>query len=291
MKNYIVIVFLVLFYKSDAQTVVLGKVLDNFGDPVSYVTIKTVNNSLFFSDSLGRFKINNLKENETLTFSCVGFQTQSILAKKTNSELTVSLLKLNFQLNEVLVNDKKSKTKMVTVGNPKISIANELPNPGSQYVIYLSYDKERSGVLKSVSYFMRRPPGGDVKAPFRVRIYALDTINNKPGEDLLKENLIVNASKNWSWFEVDLEKYNIIIPKNGFFVAMEILMRDSYAVGETKKLRSYSNNIGYPGIGIVFTKKGINSWMFSYNENAKSGRWREVNNYIFSIKTKISQIE
>lgn len=287
MKKQLIILFLLIPFLAIAQTNFSGKVLDNYGNPISYATIKSESNATYFSDSLGRFKINLLKENEVFTFSCVGFKMQSITVKKGTSNIIISLIKYNFQLNEVLVNDKKSKTKTVTVGNPKISIANELPNPGSQYVIYVPYDKERIGVLKSVSYFMRRPPGGDVTAPFRVRIYALDTINNKPGEDLLKENLIVNATRNWSWFEVDLEKYNITIPKNGFFVAMEILMRDSYAVGETKRLGSYSNNIGYPGIGIVFTKKGINSWMFSYNENAKSGRWREDHAANYCIKAEI----
>jgi hypothetical protein len=115
----------------------------------------------------------------------------------------------------------------------------------------------------------------------------MDTIFKKPGRDLLLDNLIVNASKNSSWFEIDLIKYNIIFPENGFFISFEVIPNTYYQSKNAINSENLNEDKGLPAIGVSFGKKGYSSWMYFIDNNSKTGIWSKNNSYKYAIKTKI----
>jgi len=80
--------------------------------------------------------------------------------------------------------------------------------------------------------------GGDVTAPFRIKLYAIDT-SGAPGEEITKDIIIVSAKKNNAWFDVDISAYCIEDPDSGFFVSFCLLDTGYY---KAKKGYDYQYN-------------------------------------------------
>jgi hypothetical protein len=287
MKSIFFLLLLFTSLISKGQTAITGKVIDNSKNPIGFVSIKGDNNIVYFSDENGNFSLNITKEKEIFTFSCVGYQSLNKLIDKDSIYLTITLSQILYQLNEVKVLSEKANYKTKILGNKKVGLGNLLPTPRFQYALFIPNAENEIGIIKSVSLFMRQPIGGSAKGPFRLRIYSLDTITKKPGNDLLNANLIVNAEKQWSWFTIELTKYQIAFPKDGFFVAMEILPTSNYEKGELKRLGSYQNEYKYPSIGYVNSKKEDNTWGFYPDKITSDGRWRIIKNINCSIKAEI----
>lgn len=91
---------------------------------------------------------------------------------------------------------------------------------GAQFALLMEPSpKHRLGSIRSVSFFIGE--NGFPKGSFRIRIYRADGPNHSPGTDLLSENLVVAAPGGGQWFTVDVAKYFVEVPRDGFFVAME----------------------------------------------------------------------
>ena len=87
----------------NAQTNISGKVTDTDGIQLAGVTINVKNkNILTQTNSNGEYKINNVAVNDILVFSYVGFKTQEIVVRQSNT-INVSLEELVDKLNEVVV--------------------------------------------------------------------------------------------------------------------------------------------------------------------------------------------
>lgn len=285
MKNlFFLSLFFVSFF-SKGQSIYKGKVIDSSQNPIGFVTIKGEDNSIYFSNSDGDFRIYSDSKSKNFTFSCVGFETKILNLDSVNQ--IIILNNINYYLDEVTVNNKSQITKSRTVGISKFGIGNFLPAPRFQYCVFISNNNKEEGIIKSVSIFMRQPAGGSVSGPFRLRLYTIDPIYGKPDKDLLNKNLIINANKQFSWCTIDLLSYNLTFPKNGFFIAMEILPQENYEKGDLKKSGSYSNEYNYPSLGYVKTKKNNISWVFHPYNRSENGRWSQVKSFNFSIQSEI----
>lgn len=99
---------------------------------------------------------------------------------------------------------------------------------GQQTALFIKNEKQVTGRILKVSYYLSSR--GNTNAPFRVRIYESDSTNGKPGKDLLPEILVVKPNQGKGWFTVNVSRYNLKVPKHGFFVAMEGIFPDDYDV-------------------------------------------------------------
>lgn len=275
---------------SMSQESIKGTILSNNGKQVPYATIKC-NSGVFFSDSSGVFNLVIKSKEEVFAFSCVGFQGLSISYEELLKKSQVELIEINYKLNEVIVSSNNKDNVVENLGNDKVGVARFLPKPGFQYALYISNEKGKNGIIQSVSYFIRKPPGGDASGPFRVRLYTVDSISKEPDKDLLNVNLIVHGIKDWAWLTVDLKKYNLKFPKLGFFVAMETLPISDYKKGDLKRNDIYKNAYNLPGLGYTTTKKTNHSWMFWPSTKNLRDRWTKWENDNFSIKSKIMFFE
>jgi hypothetical protein len=90
---------------------------------------------------------------------------------------------------------------------------------GGQYGTYINNEYKKTGSVKAVSFYIAKV--GFPEAPFRIRIYAKDQLNQCPGKDLLHESVIVSNTKGEGWFTVDISEYGIHFPLDGMYVMME----------------------------------------------------------------------
>lgn len=286
MKKFFFLALFLISFSAKSQSIFKGKIVDNLSQPISYVTIKSENNNFYFSDAEGNFIIPQTITKESYVFSCVGYASKNLILTSETSNI-IKLDKLTFELNEVVVSFNKKEKKIENLGNNNIGIGRLFPKIGYQYAVYIKNEDRKEGLIASVSYFIRKPPGGDASGPFRVRLYQLDPITKQPGKDLLNVNLIVNGNKDWTWFTVDLREYNIDFPENGFFVAMETLPVINYIKGTTKSNGYYENAYNLPGLGFNSNKKTGFSWVYSPSTKILPSRWDKWEIDTFLIKCEV----
>jgi hypothetical protein len=163
--------------------------------------------------------VSNHPKSDTIEFSYLGYKKAKISVNDfmDSNGPTIFLKEKPMEIGEVKVVPKKYTTTIVGIKEKKpwgLQYANIFSgNKGN----FLENKKKETGWIKSVSYYLHED--GYPNAPFRVRIYEVDK-KNKPGKDLLKENLVVSAKKS-GWFTIDVSDYNIAFPKEGVFVMME----------------------------------------------------------------------
>ncbi|WP_036379551.1 TonB-dependent receptor [Muricauda sp. MAR_2010_75] len=116
MKNILLILSLIVIYTSQAQTGNLkGKVTDQWNNPLNNVNIAISHTSLGTStNASGNYIIQDLAPGAyTLTFSMIGYETQTVSANvsanQTTTVTTVILAERQEQLNEVVVEGHQNK--------------------------------------------------------------------------------------------------------------------------------------------------------------------------------------
>jgi len=202
---------------------------------------------------------------DTIEFSYLGYRTKKIcVADFLVSDKTIKLKRLPITIEEVKISPKEYKTEIVGIRDKKpnsFQVANIFgANKGKLLINPL----KEVGWIKSVSYYLHS--NGHPMCPFRVRIYKIG-INNTPGEDLLRENLIVSAKKS-GWFTIDISEYGIPFPKEGAFVMMEWINSgeefyfetDITATGENGEPRVIKRKFYGQVLGTISKKGGIGLW-------------------------------
>lgn len=116
MKNILLILSFAVFYSAQAQTGNLkGKVTDQWNNPLNNVNIAISHTSLgTTTDDSGNYQIGDLAPGSyTLTFSMIGYETQTVSANVTANQTTtvssVILSERQEQLNEVVVEGHQNK--------------------------------------------------------------------------------------------------------------------------------------------------------------------------------------
>lgn len=210
--------------------------------PIAFSTaeIKALKTGVY-SDSSGKFSL-VLKEKDlmdSVEFLSLGYERKKYrindLVK--TSENVVELQPDTVKLKEIVVVPHKVRVARIGITSKKpwsFQIANTF---GGQYGHYIQNKDRKPGYVNAVSYYLAKP--GFPNAPFRVRIYGRDSLNNCPGKDLLNKNVIVSSSKGEGWFTVDISKYGVDFPIDGMYVMMEwVYSGDQYYFDWEEVIRS-----------------------------------------------------
>lgn len=96
------------------------------------------------------------------------------------------------------------------------------------YTRYFPYDKKYDHVDK-ISYIKIYCQKFQVnyKSKARIRVLSYNPKTNNPNIDIIRENLILTLKKGMN--TIDISKYNIPMPKEGVFVAIEWLIIEENA--------------------------------------------------------------
>jgi hypothetical protein len=245
------------------------KSMDN-GLPLEFAGIQLKNSGKGgITDKNGNFsfQVKRSELNDSIEVSSLGYMKASYLAAGfTEGSGHVVYLKLKM-INLQAVNIHAKDFKIKKIGNHSILSFGSIymDTQGQQTALFIANKKGKKGIISSVSYYLSDK--GNVQSPFRVRIYEKDSISGKPGKDLLKEMLVARPKES-GWFSVDISQFNIGIPKDGFFVAIEGIYPNEYGKVQAEgnedlpedgfpNTISYGQRLGYS------KKKGENTWHYS----------------------------
>jgi hypothetical protein len=228
-RRFIVVAVLtVSAVRTSAQSISYsGVVQDSLNKPIPYATIIEQKGLIgVLSNGNGEFTIviPDSLTSSTLSVSCIGYETTLIQIKdlKTGNSNEITLHEKQFILATVTVLSSRAKfcPEVRGVNNNK-SKGNFLMKSGEELALFIPTTPADSGIVKAVRYYIRKE--GVPDSPFRVKLYKVNSITKGPGELLLDHDTIVRAERGNRWCEIDLSAFNIPVPENGFFVAMQWL--------------------------------------------------------------------
>jgi hypothetical protein len=208
-----------------------GMILDRETNlPISFSTIEkkgTGRGSV--ADHQGRFSLELKREEigDTLVFSSMGYERMEMIVGSLaeNGFHRIFLRPKTFELHPIEVKPEKFKTvKMGNQGN-MVRGSMYIDTHGQQTALFIENDMRVKGKIIQVQYFLSRK--GNSEAPFRVRLY-LPNASGKPGKDLLPQMVVVKPEQKSGWYTIDISEFEIDVPENGFFVAMEGVFPNDY---------------------------------------------------------------
>jgi len=200
---------------------ITGKVVNALtNEPVPYVIVTDAERKLGIrTDTSGIFRFPILKD--TLILSAPGFKTTRIGTSDVDTleirleENLLIMQEIAFPMNRPPTTIRAGALRKHS--KSQISICDSTLQ--SEYALYIPNDEKHTAVLSKVLFYVLR--AGQQRTPFRIRIY--QNQNGKPGNDLLDESVVVHPKWWKRWKEVKVGQHNIVVPREGFFVAMEWL--------------------------------------------------------------------
>ncbi len=270
------------------------------GDPISYAILQIKGKPKgVVADHKGFFELmlTDLELADSLMASCLGYErrtftSDSLLSK---SEITIYLKEKAINMDSITVTAERTsrRNKTKTLGNRGWFTTGSiyLDTHGQQIALYMENKKQLEGYIRKVSYHLSN--SGNVEAPFRVRIFEVDTLTHAPGKDLLSEILVIQPPQGTDgWFDVDLSEYEIAVPPNGFFVGIQGIFPNDYSYyssdsefTDTARRRSKTNDDFTPksvhyGQRINYSGKGgSKTWHYSL-----SHQWFQMERDNYSVK-------
>lgn len=277
MKNYILLIFLFSTTLSYAQK--KGRIIDSTTKlPISYVNIWVENEPEgTTSDENGFFEFSKDYTTKTIVFSAIGYETKKIDWNSISE--TIVMDSEEIMLNEVVIHSKKETIESV-IGNFKRSKINKFFACGEKPKIWARYFpyKEKYSItpyLKQIKVFSISE---NKNTKFNIRIYSIDSLG-RPNKYLYSKNIIGIAKKGNKITKVDVSGFDISIPENGFFIAIEWLIVDSNKYEYTYKEKGFKTKltaIAYdPVFGTIAEETNENSWEYI------EGNWKKVEEDIF----------
>jgi hypothetical protein len=214
-----------------------GSIVDlNSNLPIAGATISIAYKHLFYpTDNKGKFDIENkaIMLADSLSFSCIGYQTQKVKAGDLQPNQVIKLSVSVNMLKEVKIGAPiLIKTGSKEKGGSHVFVR----GTGTDMAAFIDGSEKIKGTIQTVGFYLSNGGrtleggslnGGDVTAPFRVRVFAVDP-DGSPGKELTKDIIIVSAKKSNTWFDVDISQYQIQDPDSGFFVSFTLLTYEYY---------------------------------------------------------------
>jgi hypothetical protein len=270
-----------------------GKVVSQRNqEPVPFASLKvfTENNTYaFIADEAGAAEIWSIKikTSDSILISSIGYKTYKSSCLNLLNNQVIALEPFSYSLDEVVVKATSVK-KTISIGNlAKFSLNAFSADYGEILALYIPANGIK-GKIKKLRFYMQDLFDQDyIYLPFRVRLYACDTVNKSAGKDLLNDILVASLRNKWNnWLEVDISSYNISLPDEGIVVGAQILPKGYYIARKyiskenivTEFLKGHSANV--PSFGstssLTESKQGIISlgytvsqgWVQAFEDNS-----------------------
>jgi hypothetical protein len=218
----------------------------------------SINKKYFLSaNEEGKITLDNIQviETDSITISAVGYISKTYIFKQLKEETSIIYLLLDVQvLNEVVVNPNNRKPERVVLGivHKFFSIGTILTNFNNKYAQYIPNKDGLNCQIKELEFALGDNQNG-IDQPFRVNIYTRNKKTNFPLDELINDDLIVRNYDKSQRFKVDVSKYNITTPEDGFFIVAETLNKEYYSKKVVNKYKISFNRL--PSFKVKFTKE------------------------------------
>ena len=257
-----------------------GKLLDKeTNEPVVYANIsfiKANNGTSSLEDGTFNLKIDKTLLNKKVHISCLNYKDTIVLAKEIHNK-RLYLQPKNFELDEIIISKKVDRELLVDKYKRKDLNSGFGSNINIPWIVtkYFKYDSIyiRTPYLKNVVIHTRKNRKSK-SGKFRLRIFSIDSTDNKPKDDLINNQIIFNVEKRKKIVQIDLSKYDIEIPKEGLYIGFEWLYLEEnfYDVKITKK-NGKKVNYNVTHISPILKgkiEKNKTTWVFS------QGKWHKL---------------
>lgn len=274
MKTKILLLFMVLLNLTTFAQI--SGVVKNTNDqkPIPYVNIWVENENIgTTADENGEFQIAAPAESQ-LIFNALGYENKTIKASEIDG--IIFLIPKVFELEEIKVISKKESLEY-KAGSFRSGIINSFyaGNDYTPYVVtrYFPYqtDYEKTPFIKSIMPYCK----SDIAdAKFKVRVYSSDK-NGLPGDEILKNNIIITVKKGSSKPVINLSEYNLVFPESGIFIGFEFMFLESnkydYTTTDSKTKQKLNRTSIEPAFGTISTESDLKQSLKNIN-----GKWAKL---------------
>ncbi len=239
-----------------AQKLCTGKVRDSLsGEPLEFVNIGIPGKSAgSVTNEKGEFSfiVPDSLASEPVKVSIIGYKPFTFYFKPGNQH-NIVLQQHAQTLGEITV--KANKTKITVLGNAtttkKVTAGFKRNALGSEIAVKLKIKSPDTQIRRFFLNIVQNPIHDPV---FRLNVYAVSP-SGAPGENLLKQNVIIEPGAKEGLISVDLSGYNIFV-SDDVFISVEWI-KD---LGDASKL--------------TFSTKLFGST--TYFRNASQGKWEKL---------------
>ncbi|WP_295794693.1 hypothetical protein [Mucilaginibacter sp.] len=225
---------------------------------IENVTVTVNDLAAFMTDVNGMVSLRkqNVGLNGSLKFSCIGYNTSQFKMRAGyNMPDTIKMLRSIISLKEVKINSAKA-TKIALGETADEYKGRYYPLVNEELALYIPNKKKLSAIIASVYFFVNDGLKG-IDKPFKVQLYTKNDDSLYPDKEMIKDSIIVYNPKKLHKLEVDLTKYNLQVPVNGFFIVFETLSAKWYGDDLVQYGQQYCHRV--PGIDRDY--ENINDWM------------------------------
>jgi hypothetical protein len=255
------------------------------------------------TDKSGRYymELDEDDAQDTLIISMLGYETDTVSVNHLLpwTDYKIYLKPVSFPIPGVEINSEPGDFERL--GNKGFLTAGSiyLDTHGQQTALFIENPEERAGRVVKVSYYLSKK--GNTTAPFRIRIYKKDSVIKAPGEDLLRQMVVVSPDIDKGWYDINVARFNIPFPKEGVFIAIEGIYPDDFDQVYTGQ-DFIEGGFGYSSVDEIddvdlvsfgqrlgYNRKGDNNtWHYSI-----TGKWFQVDksNFNAMIATEIKFYE
>lgn len=209
-----------------------GKIIDaTTGNPVSFANIAIIGlqkGTTSLENGDFTLTIDDKDTTNNINISCINYKNKTFALESLDFNKPIQLVvePITYEISEVIIKPKKhdkdfvlNKLKTSEI-NGGLSCGN-IPKIYARYFPYNSIDEGYNTISSIQVYCQSWSQKGESKV--RLRIYQLDTILKQPASDILHKELIVSLKKG-KINNIELSEQNIVIPKEGLFIAIEWLI-------------------------------------------------------------------
>ncbi len=269
------------------------KVVDSLTKlPIIGVTISIANsNTVQITDEFGVIDLKklNLTDDKSIILTSIGYEKKVVSSNYLAQNEVIFLNQVTYTLNEVRISAKNYRNHLVGGGMSLLHGSNSYGSYAYEEARFFANEyKEKSKIL-AVQYFVikkqsfQKKTNVDLSNAFGVRIYEAN-VDGSPGKPLLVDPLVVTAKDHGKWFNVNLEQYDIEVPKYGFIIGYEIFSASFYGA---KSNRVSAENFIAPVLAIkTFIRKSSDSWRRYRFTNSK---WTRDPHSHFAIRAMVAE--
>lgn len=241
---------------------------------IPYANIWKENKVYANTDVEGKFCIRENESHNEFKISCIGYKTKNINTSQNSVYLNVD----EIALKEVLIIKPRNKEKL-KLGSYK----------GTDIALTATYDLQIAEIGRvfalndAAQHFFNRLKFNTFSSlPNRIigiKIYSLNE-NNAPNELITNENIISTIKKGYHTTTVDLSRYSLAAPKNGFFVSIQILLID-----QNKQYGEHNKDWFFYEPSIGATSNSKDAYYYSMSEQ---DIWKKNENIQLNIEVDLT---
>jgi hypothetical protein len=137
---------------------------------------------------------------------------------------------------------QKENLFLGNIKSPHILNKGRLTNFETKYALYVPNQNKVKGIIKNLIFNVGDVADG-IEMPFKANVYLKSNNSKFPRTEMIRDDIIVTNPQRKRRIVIDISKYNIEIPENGFFIIAETLTPEFYKQEEVRLHNRYFNKL------------------------------------------------